>query len=152
MRRHARRRSRPRRAAYGKGDDLRNGVVPSGEIGNMDADGTDYLNGGAGADKLMTGSGDWTSGGEEDDLFVLGDWIDPAAPATIADYDQSLDQIVVVYDPESATAPELTLEPSETEGNLWITLNGVRLAEVIDAGALTTDDVLLITPAELAAL
>lgn len=136
----------------GNGDDVLIGVAPGDQSGNSDADGQDFLNGGVGADTLMVGSGDWASGGEEGDLFALGEWIHPDAPATITDYDSRADQIVVVYDPDSGVAPEVTVEPAETEGNAWIMLNGVRLAEVVDAGDLQPSDVLLITPAEFAAV
>jgi hypothetical protein len=112
----------------------------------------DFLNGGVGADTLMIGAGDWASGGEDGDLFALGEWNDPENPATITDYDSSADQIVVVYDPDNGVDPEVTLEPATTEGNVWITLNGVHLAEVVDAGDLRPEDVLLITPEEFGAI
>jgi hypothetical protein len=111
----------------------------------------DFLNGGEGADTLMIGTGDWASGGEGGDLFALGEWIDPADPATIEDFDLQSDQIAVVYDPDAATAPQLSIEPSDgTAGAAWVVLNGVRLAEVMDAGDLTVDDIVLVTPAEFA--
>lgn len=87
------------------------------------------------------------TGGE---LFALGDWIDPRDPATIADYDAWEDQIVVVYDPDAGVAPRLSIEPSETHGAAWVVLNGTRLAEVLGAGSLAAQDVLLLTPAEFA--
>jgi len=136
----------------GNGDDLLVGVVSAHQNGNTDTDSADFLNGGSGADTLMIGAGDTASGGEEGDLFALGEWIDPATPATIADYIHGSDQIVVVYDPDSGVTPEVTLEPSETAGNLWVALNGVRLAEVAGADGLTVEDILLITPAEFGAV
>ncbi|PTV94145.1 hemolysin type calcium-binding protein [Rhodobacter aestuarii] len=136
----------------GDGDDLLIGVVAADESATMDEDGTDFLNGGTGADTLMVGTGDYASGGEDEDVFGLGDWIDPANPATIADYDASQDQIVVVYDPSSGSLPDLTLQPSETSGNQWVCLDGVPLAEVMNAENLTVEDLRLVTPEEFSAL
>ena len=136
----------------GNGNDLLLGVVPNAQTDNTDADGMDFLNGGAGADTLMMGTGEWGSGGEDGDLFALGEWIDPAAPATITDYDPSMDQIVVVYDPDSGATPEVTIEPSDIAGNAWIAVNGLRLAEVIGADGLAPVDVMLITPEEFGAV
>lgn len=135
------------------GDDWLDGLAGEGESGSTTASEGDFLNGGEGADTLMTGSDDWSSGGEDGDLFALGEWIDPAAPATIADFDAREDQIAVVYDPDSAEAPDLSLEPSDTtEGATWIVLNGIRLAEVLDAPDLSLADILLVTPSEFAQL
>ena len=134
------------------GNDLLLGVVPDAQSDNTDLDGMDFLNGGAGTDTLMMGTGDWASGGEDGDLFALGEWIDPATPATITDYDPSIDQIVVVYDPDSGATPEVTIEPSDNAGNAWIAVNGLRLAEVIGAEGLDPLDVLLITPEEFGAV
>lgn len=136
----------------GDGNDLIDGLVRGGESGETDLDGRDYLNGGEGADTLLTGTGDWASGNEGGDLFALGEWIDPEDPATIADFEPGADQIAVVYDPDSGEDPELTLEPSETDGAMWIVLNGVKLAEVLDAEGLTSDDIVLVTPSEFAYL
>ncbi|WP_223631894.1 calcium-binding protein [Rhodobacter sp. TJ_12] len=135
----------------GTGDDVLIGVVADETTGSPDADGLDFLNGGEGADTLIVGAGDWASGGEEGDVFALGDWIAPEEPATIADYDATQDQIVVVYEPGSDVMPKLTLEPAETDGNLWICLDGMRLAEVVDAGTLQLSDLRLVTPAEIRA-
>ncbi|MEX1661571.1 calcium-binding protein [Thioclava sp. 15-R06ZXC-3] len=133
----------------GAGDDVILGLVPN--AGFDDREDGDLLNGGAGADTLVMGSGDWANGGEDSDLFTLGEWIDPAAPATIADYAQSEDQIAIVYDPEATPDPVVSVEPSQDhEAASWVLLNGVRLAEVLNARDLRSEDVLLATPQQFA--
>ncbi|KEO54190.1 calcium-binding protein [Thioclava pacifica] len=127
------------------GNDLLIGLSSAAETVDVDT-----LNGGAGSDTLLAGSGDRVEGGEDDDLFALGGWIDPAAPATIADYTQDEDRIAILYDPTSAPTPLISIEPSEVhEGAAWVLLDGVRLAEVLHAGDLRAEDVTLLTPADL---
>ena len=100
----------------------------------------------------MIGSGDWAHGGEDGDLFALGDWIDPDTPATIADFTAQEDQITVVFDPQVTPDPLLSIEPSEDhEAANWILLDGVRLAEVLDTPGLIARDVMLM-PAQQFAL
>jgi len=56
----------------------------------------DYINGGAGADRLVIGSHDVASGGTEADQFIMGDWIENAAE--ILDYSAGEDGLIVVTD------------------------------------------------------
>ncbi|MBD3803827.1 MAG: calcium-binding protein [Thioclava sp.] len=138
----------------GAGDDELNGdagddllIGSSADRAVMDAD---TLNGGAGADTLLAGPGDWAEGGEEADLFALSDQIDPAAPATIADYTPGEDRIAVLYDPAGAPEPTISIEPSEAhDGAAFVLLDGVRLAEVLNAGDLRAEDVTLMVPSDL---
>ncbi|MBN2740762.1 MAG: calcium-binding protein, partial [Rhodobacteraceae bacterium] len=133
----------------GAGDDVILGLDPDAD--SDDGDDADLLNGGTGADTLLMGSGDWANGGEDGDLFTLGEWIDPATPATIADYIPSEDQIAIVYDPQTTPDPVLTVEPSHThEDASWVLLNGVRLTEVLNAPDLSTKNMLLVTPQQFA--
>lgn len=133
------------------GNDLLIGVTPETLADGL-AD-ADTLNGGAGDDTLIVGAGDWAEGNEDADQFVLGDWNDPAAPATIADYTASEDQIAVVYDPASGADPVITVEPSEAHaGAAWVLVNGMRLAEVLDAGDLRAEDVSLVPSDQVAGL
>ena len=132
------------------GNDVLFGVTPeTRDAGAADAD---TLNGGAGEDVLLGGSGDWLHGGEGGDSFALGDWIDPNAPATIADYTVGQDRLAVIYDPQGTATPQISIEPSEAHpGAAWILLDGIRLAEVLDAAGLNAQDVALLTPAQFAA-
>lgn len=104
-----------------------------------------------GRDRRMM-DGDDRATGDDKDIFARGDWIDPVDPAVIDDYDAGRDRLAVVYETDTGAIPELALEPSETAGNLWITLDGTRMAEVVGAGDLRAEDVLLVTPAEFAGL
>lgn len=128
----------------GAGDDLLDWRVPDAH--GHDTDGREFLNGGAGDDTVIRGADDWLSGNEGHDTFAIGGWIDPAHPATIADYAPGQDHLVLVYD---GASPHLSIEPSETDGAAWITANGTRLAEVLNAGGLIAADVLAMTPAQL---
>ena len=128
----------------GAGDDLLDGRVPDAH--GHDTDGRDFLNAGAGDDTVIGGADDWLSGNEGHDTFAIGGWIDPAHPATIADYEPGKDHLVLVYD---GASPHLSIEPSETDGAAWISANGTRLAEVLNAGGLSAADVLAMTPAQL---
>ena len=132
----------------GKGDDVLNGIVPD-DTGTHDIDEKDFLNGGEGADTLFMGNDDWANGGDGADVFVLGSWIDAAHGATIEDYDPAEDHIAVVYDPSTATDPMVGIEPSETADAVWVTLNGARIAEVLNAPDLTPEDVKLYTPDQM---
>lgn len=132
------------------GNDLLRGVtLQTRDLGAADAD---TLNGGAGEDVLLGGSGDWLHGGEDPDSFALSDWIDPATPATIADYTAGEDRLAVIYDPQGAALPQISVEPSEVHsGAAWILLDGMRLAEVLDAPELSAQDIALFTPEQFAA-
>lgn len=134
------------------GNDLLDGRVPDPETGAGDTDtGQDLLNGGRGNDTLILGSNDLGHGGEGADLYALGGWIDPAAPATIV-FDPAEDHIALVYDPATHANPLVTLEPSATAPDaVWVLLDGVPLAEVLHGAGLTAADIALLTPEVFAA-
>ena len=115
-----------------------------GYADGSDADVGDFLSGGAGADRLVVGGDDYATGGEDADQFIIGDWLDETHSAVIEDYDAAEDQIAVVYDPEVTADPVVGLEASDTENAQWVTLNGVRIAEVLDAAGLTLEDIALV--------
>jgi Ca2+-binding RTX toxin-like protein len=93
----------------------------------------DYLNGGAGDDTLLAGAGDWATGGDGADSFVVDDWLDdPAGPATIADFNPHEDSLAIVYDPDQHPDPQLTLTPSEDDPSvLHLALDGHVVAHVL---------------------
>ncbi|MEL6341477.1 MAG: hypothetical protein AAFQ65_16380, partial [Myxococcota bacterium] len=70
------------------------------EFVDVDADPgeADTLNGGRDDDVLLVGSADTAIGGGGADIFALGDWVTPNAPATITDFDPAQDSIVYAYE------------------------------------------------------
>lgn len=134
------------------GNDVLIGIVPDAETGKADIDtGQDLLNGGRGDDVLVLGSNDFGNGGEGADLFVVGDWIDPAHPATIL-FEPALDRLALVYDPAAHPDPLVTVEASTTTPDaVWIKLDGFALAEVLHGAGLRAGDIELVTPQGLAA-
>lgn len=120
----------------------------------QDGSGVNFLNGGAGDDLLIAGQGDTLSGGEGEDSFALGDWLAGAAPAMIVDYSPEQDQIVLHYDPDRLTLPDVgvtfgTDQPDMAE----IRLNGQIVAHVANAPDLTADAIAIVAghPAAIAA-
>lgn len=135
------------------GDDVLNGVVR--DENGVDIDGYDYLNGGFDNDTIGIGNGDIASGGEGADTFVLGDWITVDA-AQLMDYDQSEDQIVIVFDDSTGSEdPVLEIrqsadDPATTE----IVVDGTVLATLPTEDAPDLENVVLVgesVAAELAA-
>lgn len=135
------------------GDDILDGRVPASGAPLTDTDtGQDLLNGGRGDDLLVLGSNDFGNGGEGADLYAAGDWIDPAHPATIL-FDPAQDHIALVYDPAVHPAPQVTISPSDSApGAVWISLDGVALAQVLNGAGLSVADIALMTPDALAAI
>ena len=76
-------------------DDTVIGILRNAETG-LDADESDYLNGGDGDDTLVIGQGDIATGGNGADSFVLGDWFAPEAEAARLMDMPSPDQIVLI--------------------------------------------------------
>ncbi|KPQ07478.1 MAG: Hemolysin-type calcium-binding repeat (2 copies) [Rhodobacteraceae bacterium HLUCCA12] len=124
----------------GDGNDTLIGFHP-GENGDDDASRT-YLNGGDGHDLIVVGAGDVASGGSGGDTFILGDWLDSAAPAEIMDFDPSQDRLVLAYS-GLATLPELTITTDAETGSAQVHLNGDLVALVHGSGELTTDMIAL---------
>jgi len=115
--------------------------------GEADGD-TDFLNGGAGDDRLVAGSGDYLTGGEGADRFQLGDWLEEGDSARITDFDKAEDSIEVVYDPAIHPDPQLTLQTGAA-GEVSVYLDGLPLAVVTGAKGLTLGDFVL-TPVQAA--
>ncbi len=137
----------------GAGDDTLVGVHL--DAGGRDISGPGFLNGGAGADLLIAGQGDMLHGGEDADIFALGDWLAGAEPATILDYTATEDQIILHYDPERLSAPEVTITQTMADpGTAEVRLDGQIIAYVVNAPDLTAADIALVSglpPAALAA-
>lgn len=111
--------------------------------GNADApdDAVDFLNGGAGDDLLMTGAGDYASGGEGSDVFAVQD-IQPGDPLTqITDFDPVADQLVVLYDATVHPDPQLSIR--SVAGSSLLLLDGVPLAAMTNGAEIDLSQVQL---------
>jgi len=134
----------------GDGNDLLVGAEP----GAPDTDGRDFLNGGAGDDRIVPGQDDWASGGAGADEFTLNDWLaatEGAGPATIDDYDPAEDRLVVVYDPAAHPDPAIGVEPGDTPGEATrILLDGAVIALLQGGGVPAPEDIDLIAQGQAA--
>lgn len=130
----------------GAGDDTLVGAMLDDE--GADISGANILNGGAGDDVLIAGQGDTLHGGEGSDQFVLGEWLAGQEPAVILDYSADTDQIVLHYDADRISAPEVTVTASEHDPTVAeIRLDGHVVAHVVNAPDLTTDAIGLVAGA-----
>ncbi|HAR54358.1 calcium-binding protein [Roseovarius nubinhibens] len=133
----------------GWGNDTISGLEP--EEGQT-PDG-DYLNGGGGDDLILTGQGDTVTAGTGADRIVLGDWLSAAHQAEILDFSSEEDTLMVVYDDQAGTEPDVTIEPDEKDASAQhITLNGERIALVHNAPLLDPSHLRLVGQSTLTAL
>ncbi len=112
----------------GAGDDWLSGLED-----DPDAQQIDYLNGGAGNDQIFLGAGDYATGGDGEDEFVISDWLDQPEVAHIADYDPADDQLVIVYDPSVHSDPVLTMGPDDGGDGQAVYLDGAKVAIISGA-------------------
>jgi Ca2+-binding RTX toxin-like protein len=132
----------------GDGDDV---VIGSDDLTE------DFLNGGAGNDTLVGGAGDWLHGGAGTDSFALD--ISPevggdSTPAVLQDYQPDEDQLYVLYDDSlDASAPELTLDPTDPEtGLVDLRMDGTVIAQINEVDGLDPAMITLISATEAAAM
>ncbi len=115
------------------------------DAAGKDASGQNFLNGGAGDDLLIAGQGDIASGGEGANTFALGDWLKGVEAVTIMDYSPAQDQIVLHYDPEKISLPEVSVTFQADKPDLAeIRLNGYVVAYVVDASGLSAKNIALV--------
>jgi len=116
-------------------------ILTSLALSGTGADGEagDEMNGGFGDDVLLVGSEDTASGGDGNDFFLMGDWIQAGRAAEIADYDPESDQIAFGFNTEEA--PELTVT-DDGEGNALVSAGDQLLATVTGAAeTLSAEDI-----------
>ncbi|MBL4916950.1 calcium-binding protein [Szabonella alba] len=122
------------------GDDTLFGFDPADEgaarAGGGSAPGVNFLNGGAGNDRLWLAANDHGHGGDGADHFHIGDWIGEGGFARIADFDPAEDEIVVIYDAEAHPDPQVTLIPGEGEQDVVVMLDGFPLAQIAGGAGL----------------
>ncbi|MFN4056999.1 MAG: calcium-binding protein [Roseinatronobacter sp.] len=126
----------------GDGNDTLIGVAfdPSG----TDVSGQNFLNGGDGDDLMIAGGDDYLHGGAGTDTFGLGDWLQGRA-ATIVDYVQGEDQILLHFDPARVPDPLLDIRfDADAPETAQIWLNDQLVAQVQNAQGLTLADVGLV--------
>ena len=131
----------------GGGDDLDGGTGDdwlSGLEDESDPQDFDFLNGGAGNDHILLGAGDYATGGDGEDEFVVRDWLDETTVSHIADYDPTDDQLVIVYDPAVHVDPVLTVGPNEGGQGQAIYLDGTRIV-IVDGAWVDVDDIRLVS-------
>ncbi|WP_071469447.1 calcium-binding protein [Roseinatronobacter thiooxidans] len=136
----------------GAGDDTLLGAFL--DDAGQDRSGANFLNGGAGDDLLIAGQGDTLNGGAGADFFALGDWLAGRAPAMIVDYSPEQDQIVLHYDPDRLSQPDVRVTFNEDQPDMAeIRLNGQIVAHVANASGLTADAIAIVAghPAAIAA-
>jgi Ca2+-binding RTX toxin-like protein len=133
------------RAAGGSGGDIVDGnaghdTLWGARAGAADGQ-VDFLNGGEGDDVLHVGAGDYASGGEGADQFLLAD-INPGDPvAQITDFDRGEDALMLVYDAALHADPVVTIE--EAAGDATVFLDGVPVAQVLGGAGMSVGDVVL---------
>ncbi len=95
-------------------------------------DGGDTVELGDGNDTVVAGNDDTLTGGDGEDEFALGDWIQDGRPVEITDFDTAEDVISFVYDRDGPT-PELSFEVDERNGVTTLRADGQAVAVLRNA-------------------
>ena len=115
----------------------------TGQTGVSGIDQVDFLNGGAGDDVLHVSVGNHASGGTGSDIFALHD-IGAGQPlAQIMDFNRAEDSLILQYDANLHTAPQITVVSDPGSPDVTVLLDGVPVAQVRGGAGLTADDVVL---------
>lgn len=104
--------------------------VPLDPRPDADMDTGDEVDAGYGDDHVTFGSDDTVTGGAGADLFELGDWVRPGAPATVTDFDP--DEDVIAY---SFAGPEPVITTTiAADGTATVFADGEPFLVVANAG------------------
>lgn len=131
----------------GAGNDL----LIARDVAEDDGLSVSYLNAGDGDDTLVAGGRDILTGGAGKDMFITGHWMTSAA--TVMDFDQSEDQLVVVYDSNAPELPQIELRADPVMADrVDLFLNGAHLASLGGALGMVAADIVLVAESDLALL
>lgn len=110
-----------------------NDILVGGDDSRLEDRAADTLNGGAGDDLLVLGGGDLALGGEGADSFVLGGWMAGGQSATIDDFTDGEDRLLIGYAAGSAPPlieshfdPDADAMVIRIDGAIVATLTGVQ--------------------------
>ncbi|MEO1732663.1 MAG: calcium-binding protein [Pseudomonadota bacterium] len=106
----------------------------------------DTVNGGFGDDLLVLGAGDQATGGDGNDEYQLGSWIEPGDPATITDF--NIDEDVIIYFFEGNTAPAISVV-SDDDGTATVFADGEPFLIVPNAGDAFEDSTIQLEPLDI---
>ena len=94
----------------------------------------DEGNGGFGADFLLFGSNDIVTGGDGNDEFATGFWVNPGEPATVTDFEPGQDVLLFEYDGNTEPTPAFVDTPEGTaltiDGQVVLVLENVNPVDV----------------------
>lgn len=128
--------------AGGLGADLLMGGAGADRLnGAGDGAAPDTLNGGLGNDTLVLGAGDLGHGGDGDDDFLLSDWQQAGEAATIADFVEGEDRIIIGYDSDEAPQVDSLFDP-ET-GVLRLMVGGETVAILPNVQSIAPESIIL---------
>ncbi|TQS70290.1 hypothetical protein ERN12_14150 [Rhodobacteraceae bacterium] len=119
----------------------------------LPTDAPDMLNGGEGDDRLYAGQGDWMTGGDGADLFALGgataggDASDAPELTTITDFEQNLDRIAIICDPQSAEPPEMSIKYDGQDSYVFA---GAHCVAKVLSSPVALSDLNVMSPAQFA--
>jgi Ca2+-binding RTX toxin-like protein len=115
------------------------GVVGFDDFADREAD---SLNGGAGSDVLVLDRSDTGTGGDGADAFVVFESADQTGSATITDFDQSADSLIIDYRAaDFAVVPTVTVVDFTDGTGADILMDGVLVAQVTGAQGLSASSV-----------
>ena len=135
----------------GEGEDVLfggdgNDLLFGGEDSNTPS--TDFLNGGTGDDTILAQGGDVANGGQGADQIIL-DTEGDDEEVTVMGFQPGEDKLLITWD--ASDDPDIQIQQDEENTNLTrVVIDGQEVAHLYGADGMTSDDIRLITEAQLA--